>query len=306
MKSTAYVTHSDCSLHDPGWGHPEHQGRLPAVARSVYRDMLTLFEPLLELEAVPATEDDLRLAHDAGYVDRVRTRAADASAAGRSLVLEGETLVSGGSWAAALAAVGAALTGVGAVLGGEVRNAFCAVRPPGHGAGRASSSRYALFNPVAVAARALLRREEIARVLVLDVGARFGAGTWEILRDEEAVALVGVHGATGAAIPAALAPGATGAEALAALGSALDATLDRFRPDFLLLSLGCDMLASDPLGGLALEPADYHALTVAIRGRAEAVCGGRLVSVLEEGYDAAGTGRAVVQHLRAMAGLPPA
>lgn len=311
MKSTAYVTHSDCSLHDPGWRHPEHQGRLPAVARAVYRDMLALFDPLLELEARPATSAELELAHTRAYVDRVRERAAEAADAGESLLLEGETLVSGASYAAAVAAAGAALTAVDAVLGGQVGNAFCAVRPPGHGAGRESSGRFALFNPVAIAARALLSRAGVERVLIVEVGDRLGVGTWEIVRDEPRIALVAVHGPRDAEIDtapsrsAALPAGAEGEVLLSRLRKTLDAAAS-FRPDFVLLSLGCDALWSDPLGELGLHAADYHPLTLLVRERAEEWCAGRLVSVLEEGYDTSGMARATVQHLRALAGLPPA
>ena len=294
MKTTAFVTHPDCSLHDTGWAHPEHQGRLPAVARAVYRDMLTLFEPLLEVEGAPASPEDLLLAHSPEYVERVRARSEESATAGETLVLEGETRVSGASWAAARAAVGCALTAVEVVLLGEVRNAFCAVRPPGHGAGRASSHSFALFNPVAIAALALRARHGIERVLVVDLGASPGVGTREILAEEPGVSLVALDEST-------LPPAADGAAVLAALDGALDALATR--PDFVLLSLGCDALASDPRGSLSLLPADYHSLTTRLRERAEEWCDGRLVSLLEEGYDPAGMGAAVVQHLRALARL---
>jgi acetoin utilization deacetylase AcuC-like enzyme len=309
MKTTAYVTHSDCSLHDTGWRHPEHQGRLPAVARAVYRDMLTLFDPLLELEAVPAAEADLLLAHDQGYVDRVRARCEEAADAGEVLVLEGDTRVSGASWRAALAAVGSALTAVDAVLRGDVRNAFCAVRPPGHGAGRDSTSHFALFNPAAIAARHLVRRAGLSRVLIVEWGAAGGAGTLDVVRGDPAIGFLSLHSASAPLPPTegaylrALPAGSDGADLLRALEERLDRAVADASPDFILLSLGCDALATDPRGDLDLQPDDYYALTLALRDRAERVCGGMLVSVLEEGYDSAGMGQAVLRHLHALAGL---
>lgn len=311
---TAFVTHSDCSRHDPGWGHAEHQGRLPAVARAVYRDMLTLFDPLLEVEGRPATVEDLRLAHTAAYVERVRAAAEEAGAAGKPLPLGAEVVVSGASWDAVLAAVGSVLTAVETVLAGEARNAFCAVRPPGHEAGPDGPGGFSIFNGVAAAARHLRERRGLERVLVVEVGARAGVGTARIVASDPGIRFLSLH-QTGVgdapawpdeARPVPLPAGATGADLLAALGPALDAAVAGFPPDFLLVSLGFDALATDPLGGLALEPVDYHALTTLLRERADALCGGRLVSVLEDGFDPAGMGRGVVQHLRALAGLPAA
>src|SRR5690606_2496765 len=122
---------SDCSRHDTGWHHPDHQGRLPALMRAVYADMLTLFDPLLEVEGRHASDAELRLLHTPEYLARLRTWTEDAAA--RSQVLEPVPgiRVSGASWDAATAAVGSTLTAVDRVLAGDVRNAFCAVRPPG-------------------------------------------------------------------------------------------------------------------------------------------------------------------------------
>jgi acetoin utilization deacetylase AcuC-like enzyme len=309
MKTTAYVTHSDCSLHDTGWAHPEHQGRLPAIARVVYRDMLTLFDPLLEIEAVHASEADLRLAHTEGYIRAVRRRVEESARAGEVLPLDGGTVVSGSSWAAATAAVGAALTAIGALLRGEARNAFCATRPPGHGVGRERPDRFGIFNPVAIAARVLLERHGLARVLVLDWGAHPGTGTLDILLGDPRVTYVGLAGEALRTLPpphrlAHVAADAAGPEIAAALEHALDRAIADGAPEFLLLSMGCDALASDPSGRFRLDPADYFVLTETVRTRADAVCGGRLVSVLEEGYDASGTGAAVLHHLRALAALP--
>lgn len=311
MKTTAFVSHADCSRHDTGWGHPDHQGRLPALMRHVYRDMLTLFDPLLEVEARPAEEAALLRAHTPGHLRRVREAVEAAARAGRPIPMPGGPVVSGASWDAAVAAAGAAITGAEMVLAGEVRNAFCAARPPGNEAGRDGPGGFSLFGNVAVAALHLVERMGLARVLVLECGGGFGSGSAEILGADGRVRFLSVHqGEPGEAGPSphvTLPPGATLDPYLAALRGGLDRVLrDGWRPEFLLVSLGFDSLASDPLGTLALQPADFHALTVWLRERAEELCGGRLAAVLEGGYDADGSGRAAVQHLRALAGLPPA
>jgi acetoin utilization deacetylase AcuC-like enzyme len=311
VKVTAFVSHEDAPRHDTGWSHPDHQGRLPAIVRAVHRDMLTLWEPLLQVEAVPATEDDLRLVHTQRYVDDVRRTSIAAAAEGRTLELGGVP-VSGASWDAALASVGGALTAVETVLSGEARNAFVAARPPGRGAGPDAPGEHSLFNTVAVAARHLRERRGSARVLVVAWGAR-PAGTLRlVLGGDPAVPVVSLHlrsegdPSPGAPDPAQgdvpLPPEADGAAFEAALRDALDAIPAEESPDFVLLSASFDILSGDPLGGMAVEPEDVYALTAVLREWADARVGGRLVSVLEGGA-AASLGAAVVQHLRALAGV---
>lgn len=308
---TAYVTHPDCSRHDTGWKHPEHQGRLPAVARAVHQDMLTLFPRLLDVEGVPAAREDLRLAHAERYVERVRERCAEAAHFGGVLPLDGEVVVSGASWDAVLAAVGCVATAVARVEAQEARNAFCAVRPPGHGADVAAPGAFGIFNGVALAALRLARGTPERRVLVAEWGSRGGAGTASIVVGDERIRFLSVHAEGGppyagsGRVVREVSAGCGGATMLSALISGLDEVEAHFQPDFVLLSLGCDALAGDPLGSLALDPRDYYALTAELRARAERMCEGRLVSVLEEGYQAEQTASAVVQHLRALAALPP-
>ncbi|HEX6909381.1 MAG TPA: hypothetical protein VF142_03250, partial [Longimicrobium sp.] len=157
---TAFVSHEDASRHDTGWNHPDHQGRLPAIVRAVQRDMVALWEPLRQMEAVPATEADLLLVHTPAYVARVRGRALESAREERTLELGGVP-VSGASWDAALASVGAALTAVDAVLDGSVRNAFALARPPGRGAAADAPGEFSLFNTVAIAARHLRARRGV-------------------------------------------------------------------------------------------------------------------------------------------------
>lgn len=323
MPTTAYVSHYDTSRHDTGWNHPDHQGRLPALVRAVYRDMLTLHGHLLEVEARPAAEADLLLVHRPEYVRQVREAAEEAEREGKSISFQGDVVVSGASWDAALASVGAAITGVDAVLAGEARNAFCTARPPGRDALPDRSGGHSLFNSVAVAARHLRERRGVERVLVVDWGARAPLGTPTVLAGLPGVRLLSIHQHAAPAlmegdepvIPAEELPGvrsvgveagADGAAFGAALAAALEDEVAVAAPDFVLLSAGLDILVGDPLGGLAVTPREVFDLTAQVRGVADRACGGRLVSVLEGGYDPPALGRAAVQHLRALAGLEPA
>jgi acetoin utilization deacetylase AcuC-like enzyme len=307
---TAFVSHPDCARHDTGWKHPDHQGRLPGLVRAVYRDMLTLHGHLLEVEASPATEEDLRLVHTDAYIERVRRASAAAAAAGQPQPFAGEVVVSGATWEAATAAVGTALTGVGAVLRGDARSAFCAARPEGFAAAAGAAGGFSVFNSVAVAARHLRERRGVDRLLVVQWGGIAPVATADLLAGDEGTRVLAVREARGPAAAGeahvvTLPPGSDGALFAGALEAALSELLGGFQPEFVLLAAGFDPLAADPLGSLRLEPIDYHGLTRILVEVAEDVCGGRLVSVLEGGYDPPALGRAVVQHLRALRDLPP-
>lgn len=326
MKITAFVSHPDTPRHDTGWNHPDHQGRVPALTRAVYRDMLALYDPLLQVEGVPATEEDLLRVHTPRHVAAVRAAVEQAEREGRAVEVDGVP-VSGASWDAALAAAGVGITGVETVLRGEARNAFCVARPPGRGASADRAGEFSLFNNAAIAARYLREPRGAGRVLVVDWGVRPPLATASLLAGDPATPLVSLHqhpgsfprdaaaetGGAGEDAPpggepsprwAALAPGSGAAEMQAALEAALATFSDVELPDFVLLSAGFDILAGDPLGGLAVEPRGIHDLTRTLREWADARAGGRLVSLLEGGYGT-GLGPAVVQHLRALAGLEP-
>jgi acetoin utilization deacetylase AcuC-like enzyme len=316
LKITAFVSHHDCPRHDTGWNHPDHQGRLPAVVRAVYRDMPALFEPLLEVEAVPASVDDLLLVHTPEHVRRVRETAARAEVEGAILEMDGVP-VSGATWDAALAAAGAGITAADAVLRGDARNAFCLVRPSGRGASADSAGEFGFFNNVAVLARHLRLRVGLARVLVIDLGIR-PAATAGILAWDEGIDFISIHQHP-QAFPApedlpgpppgidaarwiALAPGSGGAAVEEALWSALDPVSQGSSPDVVIVGLGLQVLDGDPLGQLAVQPDEIYSLTAMLRAWVDERVSGRLISLLEGGFGP-NVGRAVVQHLRGLAGL---
>ena len=319
LKTTAFVSHEDGPRHDTGWSHPDHQGRLPGIVRAVYRDMVALFEPLLEVEAVPATVDDLLLVHTPAHVERVRAASARAQADGAVLEVDGVKL-SGASWDAALAAAGAGITAAGCLLRGDARNAFCLVRPSGRGARPDSAGGFSLFDNVGITARRL-RRSGTGRVLIVDLGVR-PSTTARTVAGDDGIACVSVHQHTtsvpvgdgdvqrpGSVPPErwiAVHPGSSGAELGDALRSVLDAIPPAEEPDIVLLALDLGILAGDPFGGLAVTPDEVYGITRVIRDWADAHARGRLVSILDGGYAPDGLGRAVVQHLRALTGLQPA
>jgi acetoin utilization deacetylase AcuC-like enzyme len=307
--TVAFISHADCGRHDTGWGHPEHVGRLRAIPRALRNDF-ELFERVQHLEGRHATPDELALAHDAAYVATVRAMAE--AGGGR---LDADTVVSGGSWAAATAGAGCVLDAVDMAFDGRAVRSFCAVRPPGHHALRAAGMGFCLFGNVAVAAHYARRRHGVGRVLIVDWDVHHGNGTQALVEGEPDIHFVSMHQwpwypGTGAAedrgphrsvwnVPmrAALPP----ERYVEALERAVDEATRGFVPDLVLISAGFDSLAGDPLGGFTLELEHVERLTRGLVERAESWCGGRVVSALEGGYAPERLGAACVAHLRALA-----
>lgn len=306
--TVAYISHSDCGRHDTGWGHPEHVGRLRAVARAL-RDDFELFQDVEHHEGRHATVDELALAHDRGYVESVR----DMVAAGGAR-LDQDTVTSEGSWDAATAATGAVLDGVDMAFDGRRLRAFCAVRPPGHHALRARAMGFCLFGSVAVAAHYARERWNAPRVLIVDWDVHHGNGTQALVEESPDIRFVSMHQwpwypGTGAAedrgphdsvwnVP--MAPGLAPSAYVDALTRAVDAATAGWTPDLVLVSAGFDSLRGDPLGGFTLELEHVEQLTRLVVERATSWCGGRVVSALEGGYTPARLGAACATHLRAL------
>lgn len=315
MKQTAFVSHYDCSRHDTGWEHPDHQGRLPALMRAVHADMLTLFDHLLEVEGRHASQDELSLVHSAEYLRQVEGWVAEATRAERVIEPVPGLRVSGASLDAARAGVGAPLTAIDRILDGEVRQAFCPVRPPGRYVTGDAAGGFGLLNTVATAVRYLERqsrgRAEAAGPVpfVLELCGPAGSPTATLMKDE-GIRVAGVYrtvsGQPEDGSERHLNPGAGSLAFMDALEEVLALSVgadDRFSA--LVLSIGFDGLTGDPLGDLGLQPVDYYAATLRIRRFAEEFCQGRIVSILEGGYESRGLGRAAVQHLRALVGVDP-
>jgi acetoin utilization deacetylase AcuC-like enzyme len=308
MNSVAYISHADVGRHDTGWGHPEHVGRLRAIPRALRNDS-ELFHLLDHREARHASPEELGLAHDAGYVDGVRVMAE--AGGGR---LDADTVVSEGSWAAATAGAGAVLDAIDLAFGAGPRRSFCAVRPPGHHALRATGMGFCLFGNIAIGAHYARVRHGAERVLIVDWDVHHGNGTQALVEKVGDIHFVSMHQwpwypGTGAAsdrgplrsvwnVP--MPPAQPRERYVDALLAAVDDAAEGYVPDLVMISAGFDSLAGDPLGGFTLEMDDVERLTREMVSRAEQWCGGRVVSSLEGGYAPDRLGEACVRHMRAL------
>ena len=316
---TAFYLHPDSPLHDTGWGHPEHQGRLRALASTVGRNLLILHDRVEQRDARPATEEELLRVHTAGHVEGVR-RAVERAREEGLVRLDPDTVVSPASWGAALGSAGATITAAEAVAAGEAANAFVASRPPGHHATADRAMGFCLFNHAAVGARHVQARGLAERVLIIDWDVHHGNGTQDIFYGDGSVFFLSLHqwpeypgtGASeergsgsglGATLNLPLRAGTPRKAYLEAFDEALAKVWEDFRPDFVFISSGFDAMAGDPLGGMLLEPEDFHRMTGRVMDLAAGDAHGRIVALLEGGYDPARTGEGAVAVIEALAGL---
>jgi len=314
------VMHPATGQHDTGWGHPEHQGRLPAIVRAIERDTPALLDVVTSKEATPASTEQLLLSHTESHVNAIRELCAAAQRAGELREIAGDTVLSGPSWDAALAAAGCAIDAAAAVVSGASAVAFALCRPPGHHATVARAMGFCLFNNVAVAARVLQREHGVGRVMIADWDVHHGNGTQDIFYDDGSVYYLSLHQhpwypgtgdpsergtgrGMGATRNVRIAAGTSRSANLEMFEQAVDAAFAEFEPEVVLVSAGYDCMAGDPLGGLLLEPADIHAMTCLLIERAGATAGGRVAAMLEGGYAPDRAGAGVVATLHALCGL---
>jgi len=302
--TTLILHHDDCLVHDPGPAHPESPRRVRAVLDAVQR------LPGTELLPAPlATPEQVERVHGGEYLDAIR----DAEPEDGRLALDPDTSLSPGSVAAALRASGAVCFAVDQVFAGKARNAFCAVRPPGHHAEAGRAMGFCILNHVAVAARHALATQPIERVAILDFDVHHGNGTQSIFEDAPEVLYVSSHQhplypgtghedevGQGNVLNLPLPPG-SGSRAFrrAWTGLGLPA-LHAFGPDLVLLSAGFDAHELDPLAQLELVDDDFGWLTSEVSDYAQDRCRGRVVSVLEGGYHLDALASASAAHVRAL------
>jgi acetoin utilization deacetylase AcuC-like enzyme len=306
--SLALITHPACLSHDPGQWHPECPDRLRAVLAALSTEE---FAGLDRVEAPRAQIEQLRRVHDAAYIDAVlRVRPAE----GAHVALDADTVMSAGSAEAALRAAGGAVAAVDMVLGGEAAMAFVAVRPPGHHAEHATAYGFCLFNNVAVAAHQARARWGLRRVAVVDFDVHHGNGTQAMFFNDPELFYASSHQSplfpgTGAAeergvadniVNVPLRAGTDGAGFRAAWSRSILPALDGFAPELLIISAGFDAHRADPLGQLRLADGDFAWITEELRRIAQARCGGRIVSVLEGGYDLEALASASAAHVRGL------
>ena len=304
--TVALVTHLDCLDHDMGRGHPECPARLRAVLAALEAEA---FAPLLREQAPLATVEQLVRMHPEPYI---RAILAIRPEPGDRLQLDGDTSMSAGSAEAALRAAGGAVRAVDLVLGGQARAAFAATRPPGHHAEPARPMGFCLFNNAAIAAGQAREVWGLKRVAVLDFDVHHGNGTQAMFADQPDLFYGSSHqhpcypgtghawerGVADNIVNVGLAPGTGSAAFRSAWADTILPALARFGPELLIVSAGFDAHKADPLAQLRLETEDFAWITDRLVELADRHAGGRLVSVLEGGYDLPALAASASVHVR--------
>jgi acetoin utilization deacetylase AcuC-like enzyme len=309
--ATGLVYHPDYLEHRVSRGHPERPERLAAIVEHLRET--GLWDQVTHVAPTPATVEQIALVHTTDYIASVEA----ICGGGGGLLDLGDTPVCPSSFDVALLAAGGLLRAADAVVAGDVANAFCLVRPPGHHARPGNGMGFCVFNNVAVAARYLQREHGLGRVLIADWDVHHGNGTQDAFYGDPTVAFLSLHRypfypGTGTASERGIGEGAgttanvplrggTGGPAFVeAFRDHLEPLAGTFRPDAVLVSAGFDAHRDDPLGGMGLTASDYAELARIVRGVAEAHCGGRLLLTLEGGYDLGALARSVAAVLRVL------
>jgi acetoin utilization deacetylase AcuC-like enzyme len=297
--------------HLAGREHPERPERFDAVVRGLRQ--AGLLERLARVDRRAATEEELLLCHTAEYL---RTARHDALS-GRPSLSTGDTDITPNSWDVASQAAGGVLNAIDAVATGRVRNAFCAVRPPGHHATASRGMGFCFFNHAALAARYAQRRHGLERALIVDWDVHHGNGTQDIFYSDPTVFFFSTHqwplypgtgradetgegAGVGTTMNFPFPAGSGRKEILGAVENSLAPAAERFRPDLVVISAGFDSRLGDPLGRFTLTDRDFADLTRAVMEMAARHAGGRVVSVLEGGYNLDGLASASAAHVEAL------
>ncbi len=304
-QSTLYLSHSDCELHDMGASHPESPQRLRAIQKLINA---TDWHGSVQPELAPLLDiTDLQLAHPSRHIEFMLEK----SPTEGIVALDADTHINSHSVNAALRAAGAAVYATDQILARKVRNAFCAVRPPGHHAESCVAMGFCLFNSVAIAAERALSFG-LERVAVLDFDVHHGNGTVEIFQDRPEVLVCSsfqwpfypgrfdqVDRKNIVLTP--LCAGASAADFKLAIERDWLPAIRNFQPEMIFISAGFDAHQDDPLAALNLRDEDYYWITSLIKDCADRYSENRIMSILEGGYELSALARSVVQHMRALA-----
>ena len=302
--TTAFITHDDCLKHVTPPGHPEQVARLEYITNALQS------VDLMRLEAKLATREEILLLHPAAYIDNIEKAVPDCGWE----AIDADTHLSSGSFTAALRAVGGVLQAVDLVMMQSAQNAFVAIRPPGHHAERELAMGFCFFGNVALGARYVLENHGLSRVAIVDFDVHHGNGTQDLLWNEPRTLTVTSHqsplwpgtgasderGAHDNVINIPLSPQSAGKEMGEAYERLVFPKLEEFAPEFLFISAGFDAHAADPLAELNWVEKDFIWLTRQLNQIAEKHCKGRVVSVLEGGYDLDALASSVKAHVETL------
>jgi acetoin utilization deacetylase AcuC-like enzyme len=305
--STLLITHPASLNHLNAPGHPERPDRLRAIESILEQER---FQPLLREQAPAASLETIALCHPMSYVEAIR----DASPKQGLVQLDADTSMSPGSFEAALRAVGAATRAVDEVVAGNANNVFCAMRPPGHHTERARPMGFCIFNQAAIAARYAQRKHGLGRVAVMDFDVHHGNGTQDIFWSDPTLMYCSTHQmplypGTGAVsergdhdniVNAPLRPGDGGEQFRAAMEERILPRLSAFGPELIIISAGFDAHARDPLANLQFTDTDFGWATRKLMEVADQRAEGRVISVLEGGYDLEGLSQSTAAHVVAL------
>ncbi|MEO8759209.1 MAG: histone deacetylase family protein [Devosia sp.] len=307
--TTLFVSQRNFESHVTPAGHPERPDRIRAIEEALAE---SAFAALWRKDAPSGDLELANLVHAPGYLQALASvRPVEGIAP-----IDEDTFISSGSLDACATAIGGGLAALEAVALGEVDNAFCAARPPGHHAERERPMGFCLINTIAVVAREAQRKFGAERVAIVDFDVHHGNGTEDIFRDDPTVFYGSTHQwplypGTGAAsetgvgnICNAPLPARSGTDEMReAYESKILPALEAFRPDFLLISAGFDADYRDPLAQLNWRPDDFSWVTGKLMEVAARRCGGRIVSMLEGGYDRQGLATGAAAHVSTLMGL---
>lgn len=314
--TTAFYTHADCKLHDMGDWHPESPARLQAIEDQLIASRIEGF--LCYRDAPLATDAMILRVHAAAALALVRDHLPGAAAgANATYPIDADTAINAHSLQAALRAAGAAVAATDAVMAGEIENAFCAIRPPGHHARPSTPMGFCLFNNVAIAAQHAMAEHALERVAIVDFDVHHGNGTEEAFRDDPRVLMASFfqhpfYPFSGAGDGAPVRPNMLNMPLPAYSGGDVVRrlvtdtwlpALHAHRPQMIFISAGFDAHREDDIGQMGLVEADYVWITRQIMAVAAEHAQGRIVSCLEGGYNLSALGRSVAAHVKALAQL---